>query len=48
MNQQIIKPAKTPVREIVSMEPLRSVVYLNGCKLTEVMIDGAWVCVHVE
>lgn len=39
---------KTPVRQIISTSPLRSVLRLNGCKLTEVWVDGGWVCIKVE
>ncbi|BBA45257.1 TPA: hypothetical protein ACK3Q6_003707 [Burkholderia cepacia] len=38
----------TPARQIISTTPLRSVIHLNGCKLTEVFVDGSWVCIKVE
>ncbi|MBB5547726.1 hypothetical protein [Paraburkholderia fungorum] len=39
---------KAPVRQIIGTSPLVSVLHLNGCKLTEVWIDGSWVCVRIE
>lgn len=47
MNSQN-KPQKPPVREIISTSPLRSVLHLSYCTLTEVWIDGSWVCVKVD
>ncbi len=47
MNSQN-KPRSTPARQIISTSPLRSVLRLNGCTLTEVWIDGSWVCVKVD
>ncbi|WP_241302720.1 hypothetical protein [Burkholderia stabilis] len=38
----------TPARQIIGTTPLRSVIRINGCKLTEVLVDGSWVCIKVE
>lgn len=48
MNAQSELRKNTPVRQIIGTSPLRSVIHLNGCKLTEVWIDGSWVCVQVD
>ncbi|MBN3760962.1 hypothetical protein [Burkholderia sp. Ac-20365] len=48
MNEQTIKYQRTPARQIDSQDPNKSYVYLNGCKLTEVRINGVWVCTNVE
>lgn len=47
MHQQIA-PAKSLARVIICLSPLRSVIRLNGAKLTEEWVNGKWLCIKVE
>ncbi|WP_321816989.1 MULTISPECIES: hypothetical protein [unclassified Paraburkholderia] len=39
---------KSPARVVISTHPLRAVIVLNGCKLTEEWVNGTWLCIKAE